>query len=318
MRSRPGRRRWRHHDDAADPGEGATSNRRPVAIGAAAAQAGVVHLAARETRVIGERGLHVAVAALRWIAARNVIGRHAGRDATVVACGASAQVTAQRVMREGAHRNKRRGRMADLARHRGRDMVGRLARRPRAVVASPAATGPDRRVSEHHRAKGADVVTAVAAAADLNVPERHGHGAALVVHDMAPAAFFRRALEDALDVTGFTAHLLMGAQQLERSRRMVKADPGLGLGSGHRHRQQQTQERQHECQRAHLAVRRTGLAWVHHDGDLGRSGDGRTGSGTGRTGGTEAGRPSCAAVFCFTSLNEVVTWHCWQRRPKPA
>ena len=97
---------------------------------------------------------------------------------------------------------------------------------------------------------------------------------------------------------------------------MVKA--GVGLSPRKRRVQQQTQTHQHECQRAHFAVHRIGLAWIHHDGDLGKSGDGRTAIRSCSAGCAEPVLPSCAGDFCLSDLNDDVRWHCWQRRPNPA
>ena len=88
-------------------------------------------------------------------------------------------------------------------------MGRRLSHGPCPVVAGPACTRHRRCMVEKHLTKRTGVVTVVTTTADLDVPERHRCGTALVVDDMATTALLGCALEYAFDVTGFAAHPLM-------------------------------------------------------------------------------------------------------------
>ena len=247
MRIRAGRRCRRHDHDAANSGKAAAGDRWTMAIGTAAAHARVIHLPAGEAHETVERRVDMAVAALRRAGARKMIGRHARCRQAVVTTGATAQIAAQHRMRELAHWLEHRGHVTGVAGQVGRKMTHRLSDRPVAVMAGIAGAGHYVDMGEQDRRKGVAVVTGIAGAAGLDMLVGHRHRPALVVHHMAARAITGGGLEDALDMAGLTAHLLMRPEQRKGRRIMIKA--GASLGHDQLHHQQQAQ-RQYDLAQA--------------------------------------------------------------------
>ena len=159
-----------------------------MAVGTAAGDAGVIHLAAGETREIGQYGLHVAAGAQCRVTTWQVVDRHAGGAPAVMTVRTSSGVASKCRMRKALHRQKRHRGMANVTRQIGGNVLGRLPRRTIAVMASSTRARLYRRMTEHDGAKRADIVAAVATAGDLNVPVRHCCRATLIVHHMTTDA----------------------------------------------------------------------------------------------------------------------------------
>ena len=159
-----------------------------MAVGTAADDAGVIHLAAGETGEIGQYGLHVTAGAQCRVATRKVIDRHAGGAPAVVTGRTGSRVAAQCRMRKALHRQERHRGMTNVTRQIGGNVLGRLTCCAIAVMAGTAGAGLHSRMTENDSAKRANVVAAVAAAGDLNVPVRHCRRAALIVHHMTANA----------------------------------------------------------------------------------------------------------------------------------
>ena len=140
---------------------------------------------------------------------------------------------AQDRMVELADRQERARQVALAARQRRRDVIGRLAGRPDAVVAARARAGRDGDVAEAGAGERGDGVAAVAALGGLDVLDRLGERAALVVLHVAAGAVLRRAFEDRLDVAGLAAHQFVRAGEREPRRHVIEAGGLSRAAPGH-------------------------------------------------------------------------------------
>ena len=113
--------------------------------------------------------------------------------------------------------------MAQLALIGSRRVIGRLARGDIAVVAGPATAQYLRVIHSANRCPARRAVTVLALGGGTNVIERRRRGLYQAPAIVAGGTFTGRPLEDALDMTVFTVHVLVSTVEWPGGGEMVKS-----------------------------------------------------------------------------------------------